>query len=71
MHAFNDQSKMTRKDLSLFGIDETAYVRPIIVAGRKIHVIHAADGTLITAATDRELAFLTIRQNHMTPASVH
>ena len=62
---------MTREDLALFGIEDTAYIRPVMVNGRKVHVIHAADGTLLTAVMDRDLAFITIRQHEMNPQSVH
>lgn len=66
-----DHTHMSAQDLTLFGLEDTAYVRPMTVKGRRIHVICAADGTMITAVPDREVALLTIRQNHMTPASVH
>lgn len=62
---------VTREDLALIGLEDTAYIRPMIVNGRKVHVIHAADGTILTAVLDRDLAFVTIRQNEMIPQSVH
>lgn len=71
MYNTYDHTQMTEKDLTLFGLESTAYVRPMTVKGRRIHVIYAADGTMLTAVPDREVAMLTIRQNKMTPASVH
>ena len=71
MHTRSEHNKNNSEDLSLVGIRDTAYVRPVMVQGRLIHVIHAADGTILTAAPDRDLAFVTIRQHEMTPASVH
>ncbi|MDX9689848.1 MAG: DUF1150 family protein [Proteobacteria bacterium] len=65
------QTPLTKEDFVAFGIEDTAYVRPVIVNGRKIHVIHAADGTILTAVSDRDIAFITIRQYEMNPVSVH
>lgn len=67
----HDLTPMTREDLFLFGLEDTAYVRPIMVDGRRLHVIHAADGTILTVVPDREVAMITIRQHEMTPASLH
>ena len=65
------QLHISPEELALFGIEDMAYVRPITVNGRRIHVIHAADGTLLTAVMDRDLAYGTIRQHELTPHSVH
>lgn len=59
------------EDLAIFGIETLAYVRPAIINGRKVHVVHAADGTLLTIIVDRDLAFVTLRQHEMNPQSVH
>ncbi len=59
------------KNLALLGLETMAYVRPILVNGRRVHVIHAADGTPLTIVSDRDLALATIRQNEMQPFSVH
>lgn len=61
----------SNKELFLMGIKDTAYVRPVTVQGRRVHVVHAADGSILTVAPDRDLAFMTIRQHEMTPASLH
>lgn len=59
------------EELALFGIEDMAYIRPLTVNGRRVHVIHAADGTLLTVVMDRDLAFVTIRQHELSPQSVH
>lgn len=71
IHTRNDHTPLSAEDLSLFGLEDTAYIRPINVNGRKVHVIYAADGTLLTVVPDRDVALLTIRQHEMTPSSVH
>lgn len=62
---------LSPEGLALFGMDTVAYVRPVRVGGRRVHVIHAADGTPLTVVGDRELAFLTVRQHEMQPLSLH
>jgi len=59
------------QDLALMGIEKMAYVRPAVVNGRHVQIIHAADGTFLTLVMNRDLAFMTIRQNEMLPVSVH
>ncbi len=63
--------KLSPEGLALFGLETMAYIRPIEVNGRRVHVIHAADGTPLTVVMDREIAFITVRQNEMQPQSVH
>lgn len=62
---------ITPEELALFGIEDMAYIKPVMVKGRRVHVIHAADGTLLTVVMDRDLAFVTIRQHELSPQSVH
>lgn len=66
-----DHLVLSPEELALFGIEDMAYIRPIMVNGRRLQVIHAADGTLLTVVMDRDLAFVTIRQHELSPQSVH
>lgn len=66
-----ETSLLSSEKLALLGLETMAYIRPVQVNGRRIHVIHAADGTPLTIVTDRELALITIRQNEMQPQSLH
>ncbi|MDE2029513.1 MAG: DUF1150 family protein [Alphaproteobacteria bacterium] len=58
-------------DLGSYGLETFAYVKPVTVDGKLFHSIHAADGTPLTVIAGRELAFATIRQHELEPASVH
>jgi hypothetical protein len=57
--------------LAQLGVSQIAYVRPVIVNGAPAFAIHAADGTPMAVASERELAVAAIRQHEMIPASVH
>jgi len=58
-------------DLCRFGLDDLAYVKPVMIAGQRFHVVHAADGTPLMIAADRALAFEAVREHDMEPISVH
>lgn len=59
------------RDLGSLGLDDVAYVKSVTVDGQKLHAIHAADGTPLTVVAERDIAFATVRQHEMSPASVH
>lgn len=58
-------------DWARFGVQEIAYIRPVVVNGVHAMSIHAADGTPIGAAPNEELAVAAILQHEMAPALVH
>jgi hypothetical protein len=58
-------------DWAAFGVQEIAYIRPVVVNGVRAISIHAADGTPIGAAPDARLAAAAIRQHEMEPLLVH
>jgi len=58
-------------DWARFGVQEIAYIRPVIVNGVHGIAIHAADGTPIGAAPNAELAIAAILQHELAPALVH
>ena len=62
---------LSKRDLGSLGIDDVAYVKSVTIDGQKLHAIHAADGTPLTVVAERDLAFATVRQHEMSPASVH
>lgn len=79
-----DAAVMTAADLGMFdirhlsetqlaqlGVSQIAYVRPVVVNGTPAFAIHAADGTPMAVAAERDVAIAAIRQHEMIPASVH
>ena len=58
-------------DLSILAIEDVAYVKPMDVAGETVYAIHAADGTQLGIAYDRDIAFVAVRQHDLDPVSVH
>jgi hypothetical protein len=62
---------MTANDLAMLGMQDIAYVKPVVVDGNAGYAIHAADGTQMALTGDRDIAFAVVRQNELEPVSVH
>lgn len=62
---------MSARELALFGMQDLAYVKQVLVNEVVGYAIHAADGTQIAVLPDRDLAFATVRQHDLEPLSVH
>jgi hypothetical protein len=62
---------LSAADWAAFGVQEIAYIRPVVANGVRAMAIHAADGTPIGAAPDARLAIAAILQHEMEPALVH
>mgnify|MGYP003344574000 CR=1 FL=1 len=50
---------------------QNAYVKPVVFNGMPGFAIHAADGTPMAVAQDRDVAMAAIAQHEMVPVSVH
>ena len=62
---------MSSADFAAFGSEQVAYVKPVTIDDEARFAVHAADGTPLTIAPSRDLAFAVVRQNEMEPVSVH
>ena len=71
MKEFERIRHMSSRELALFGMQDLAYVKPVLVNGVAAFAVHAADGTQITVLPDREIALATLRQHDLEPLSVH
>lgn len=66
-----DIRHLSAEQLAKLGVSEIAYVRPVTVDGVKGFAIHAADGTPMAMAADRDVAVAAIIQHDMVAALVH
>jgi hypothetical protein len=71
MKEFERIRHMSSRELALFGMQDLAYVKPVLVNGVTAFAVHAADGTQVTVLPDREIALATVRQHDLEPLSVH
>jgi hypothetical protein len=66
-----DVRHMTTEQLGALGMSHIAYVKAVTVNGTTGFAIHAADGTPMALAEDRQTAMAAIVQHEMLPLSVH
>ena len=66
-----DIRHLSAEQLSQLGVSQIAYVKPVTVNGQSGFAIHAADGTPMAVAGDRDVAMAAILQHEMHPLSVH
>jgi hypothetical protein len=64
-------NSLSQRAFKALGIEEIAYVKPIVEGTGSTYAIHAADGTRLAVVEDRLAAFAMIRRNDLEPASLH
>ena len=63
--------RLSARNFALWGIEELAYVKPVIIDGEQTFAIHGADGRELAVVSGRDFAFAAVIQNDMAPQSVH
>lgn len=66
-----DVRHLSEQQLAALGVSHIAYVKPVTVNGVQGFAIHAADGTPMAVAGNREVAVAAVMQHEMMPLSVH
>jgi hypothetical protein len=66
-----DVRHLSEQQLAALGVSHIAYLKPVVVNGLQGFAIHAADGTPMAVAGNREVAVAAVVQHEMLPLSVH
>lgn len=66
-----DVRHLSEQQLAALGVSHIAYVKPVMVNGVQGFAIHAADGTPMAVAGNRDIAVAAVMQHEMLPLSVH
>jgi hypothetical protein len=66
-----DVRHLSEQQLAALGVSHIAYVKPVMVNGVQGFAIHAADGTPMAIAGNRDVALAAVMQHEMMPLSVH
>jgi len=69
--ALFDVRHLSEQQLAALGVSQIAYVKPVMVNGIQGFAIHAADGTPMAVAGDRDVAVAAVMQHEMLAVSVH
>ena len=62
---------LSEQQLAALGVSHIAYVKQVMVNGVQGFAIHAADGTPMAVAGDRDVAVAAVTQHEMLAVSVH
>ena len=62
---------MSAHDFALWGMQDVAYIKRVVVNDEVGWAIFGADGRSLGLAPERALAFAAVRQHELEPVSVH
>ncbi len=62
---------ITPQEFTALGVQNMAYIKPVVVNDQPAFAIHAADGTPMAVMSDRQVAEAAVRQHDLEPVSVH
>jgi len=71
MNQIERVGQISAQDLMVLGLQQVAYIKAVVVDGRALYAVHAADGREIAMMASREVAQVAVRQNDLEPVSVH
>ncbi len=63
--------QLSARELGMLGMEDLAYIKPVVEDGVEAFAVCAADGTQMAVIPNRNLAFAVVRQHDMEPLSVH
>ena len=63
--------QLSPRELGLLGMEQVAYVKPVLVEGVVAFAVHAADGSQLAVILDRDAAHALVRRHGLEPVSVH
>ena len=65
------QAPFSQQDFLALGLDQIAYMKPIVIDGQKLIAIHSADGSPLGTVTTMAAAWSAIRQNELEPVALN
>jgi hypothetical protein len=65
------QTPLSQQDFLALGLDQLAYMKPVVIDGQKLVAIHSADGNQLGTVTSLAAAWAAIRQNDLEPVSLN
>lgn len=72
MSEIQDIRTMTTREFAVMGLDDVAYVKPVLDGdGKAAYAVHEADGTKVAVFDDRDIAFAAVIQGDLEPVDAH
>ena len=66
-----DIRHLSETEFAQLGVSQVAYIKAVTIEGRIAFAIHAANGTPMALAEDRDVAAAAIVEHEMHPVLVH
>jgi hypothetical protein len=64
-------TSLSMRDFANLGLEQIAYVKPVVTVDELGFVIYAANGVRLAVLSDRSDAFALIRRHDLEPVSLH
>jgi len=71
MNEITDIRQISADDFAALGVQQLAYIKPVLHNNKPAFAIHAADGTMVALSANRAAAEALVRQSDLEPVSVH
>jgi hypothetical protein len=71
MQTMTTQTTISTQDLMVLGLNQVAYIRPVVENGQDQFAVHAADGTRLGLIPTREMAVGALLQHDLEPVALH
>ncbi len=71
MNSFEKARLMEIRDFIALGLDDFAYIKPVVVENEQHFAVYTADGEEATILPDRLTAEMAVRDNDLEPVSIH
>ena len=71
MQTMMTQTTISAQDLMVLGLNQMAYIRPVVENGQHLFAVHAADGTRLGLMPTRDTAVGALLQHDLEPVALH
>ena len=71
MQTMMTQTTISAQDLMVLGLNQMAYIRPVVENGQHLFAVHAADGTRLGLLPTRDMAVGALLQHELEPVALH
>jgi hypothetical protein len=65
------QTQISTQDLMVLGLNQLAYIRPVVENGQHLFAVHAADGTRLGLLPTRDIAVSALLEHDLEPVALH
>ena len=62
---------LSQSDWLAFGLNDVAYLRPLVLEGKPVFAIHAADGSQLALAATRDIGLDALAQHDLEHVPLH